>query len=157
NATLRPAVRLTYKKRSRRLFLHKLLLLPQPEDERCEEKQRLLNSCGLRVKAGTYMLLLRLSVLLSGLMIVLTLAQGYYWPGMLGSSERMLLLIVSAGIWIATAADKPILERVRHMRRYRIIRDIDVLSRQLLYYSGLSGNMHGKLLRCLPFAGSLRS
>ena len=156
SSSFRPSSYLTYRKRSYRSMWFKLLLMPGTDHERYQEKQRLLLSCGWRIEAGTYMLLQRSAAIVGCMLLLAALAQGKYAPGLLSSSERLLLLLLSAGLAIAAAADKPILERLGQIRRYRVIRDIDALSRQLLYYSGLPGNIHGKLLRCLPFAGSLR-
>lgn len=41
-------------------------------------------------------------------------------------------------------------------RRNKMLADICVIHRQLLYYAESSLNLHGKLVRCLPYAKSIR-
>src|SRR5690606_10141130 len=48
-------------------------------------------------------------------------------------------------------------DRLKNLRRYRIIREIDAISRHLLYTGGRPINLHGRLLSCLPFTRVLRA
>jgi hypothetical protein len=148
---------LTYRSRGYRSFWLRILFLPKPDQASYLEKERLLRGCGWNIAAGRYMILLRTIVFVFGIVLLLLLVQGRYAHGLLNASERLLLLVLSTVGLAAAMADTWLLEKLQHLRRYRVMRDIDVLSRQLLYYSGLSGNIHGKLMRCLPFAGSIRS
>jgi len=66
------------------------------------------------------------------------------------------LIVFSLAGGILLVFDRTILAAARKQRTYRIVREIHVLSNQLLYYSGSGMNLHSKLGRCLPYTRALR-
>lgn len=148
---------LTYRKHRLRKFLLSCLLVPRSEHTRYKERQRLLDGCGLPVEAGYYLAVCRLLMLAALTTAAWTVMASVYWPGLISRMERFVIISVSMSLLVVITADKPILEKLGQIRRYRVMKDVDVLSRQLLYYSGVSGNLHGKLMRCLPFVSAVRA
>lgn len=118
------------------------------------ETQALLAACGLRVEADLYLSARRLFIGASAT-IVLLISSGA-GASMLQPTSRVAIWSAFALLLGAAMADKPILRKLQVARRYRVMREVDMLSRQLLYYSGLHVNLHSKLMRCLPFTRILR-
>ncbi|MBD2847782.1 hypothetical protein IDH44_21525 [Paenibacillus sp. IB182496] len=67
-----------------------------------------------------------------------------------------IALAAGAALYGAVLWDTPWLEALRQVRTQRIVKEIYVISNQLLYLSGSSLNVHTKLMRCLPYARVLR-
>ncbi|MEX2415268.1 MAG: hypothetical protein WD424_03920 [Paenibacillaceae bacterium] len=133
----------------------KLLLLPSPTSRSLRERQQLLMGCGLGWQAETYlaarrMLTLTLLLLLTGMFYLERLYGPYSF------NVRVVEILLTAIIALMML-DKPFLESFMRHRRQRIVSDVYIVSRQLLYYSGSSMNLHTKLVRCLPYANSIRN
>jgi hypothetical protein len=133
----------------------KLLLLPSPTSRSVRERQQLLTGCGLSWKAEVYIAAKRLVMLAP----VLILTGMFYLERLYGPysfNVRVIEMLLTAIIALMML-DKPFLESFMRYRRQRIISDVYTVSRQLLYYTGSSMNLHTKLVRCLPYANSIRN
>jgi len=135
--------------------LHKLLLLPPTTSRSISERQQLLTGCGLLWRAEVYLAAKRLLTLTLFLIIIFMFClERLYGPYSFNVRVIEIVLIV---ILVLVMLDKPILESFMQHRRQRIINDVYNISRQLLYYTGSSMNLHTKLVRCLPYANSIRN
>lgn len=146
--------RLSGPNRRRYPFLRRLLLVPGTNHSAMRDKQSLLHACGLSVDAVSYTVWKRLGLLASaGSMAVVwfSLRDG---AGNRGTGTVVMLLL--AGIALLLALDGLILDKLRSLRRYRIVRELDSISRHLLYTGGQRTNLHGRLLGCLPLTRVIR-
>jgi hypothetical protein len=95
-----------------------------------------------------------LTVLLLMIVIGIIYMDRYSGPyGFRTSVIQILLLALVTFIWL----DKPFLEAFMRYRRQKIISDVYIISRQLLYYTGSRMNLHTKLVRCIPYTRSIRN
>ena len=147
---------LTAKRTSHSRF-QRMLRVPKSDHPIVKEKQETLLACGLRWGAGRYMAMKRLCVLSASVTGVFVVLSGQLTPNVLTRSERFGLLAVVALLITAALTEPWLLDKLKQLRRLRAMRDIYAICRQLLYYSGHSVNLHGKLLRCMPFIRTLRS
>ena len=150
---------LTYRAKQKGLqsWLKKWMLVPNGSHPAYKSKQSLLRGCGFFIEAGLYMALQRLLILTASGVLALAIVLRWYMPQVLGQTESFVVLSLSIIAIVLGLGDQHLLGKLKRIRRYRIMRDVDVLSRQLLYYSGLNTNFHSKLMRCLPFANVLRN
>jgi hypothetical protein len=133
----------------------KLLLLPSPDSSGSKERQQLLLGCGLTWSVESYLAAKRVFTLIILLFVIgLFGAEGLYDEPSLNLRISQIALIT---IIILLILDKPFLESYMRHRRQRIIGDVYTISRQLLYYTGSSMNLHTKLVRCLPYANCIRN
>lgn len=139
----------------RRPLLFRMLMIPGRESGIRKMREQLLRGCGFSLDAGTYLLIRRMVLAASGGAAMLIYASP--WPGRwLSPSLRILVLAALVMLIAALLADKPVLEVIMKRRRQRIVSDIYAISRQLLYTCGSPANLHGKLVRCLPYANAMR-
>jgi len=119
------------------------------------ERQQLLTGCGFPWKVETYLALKRILIVT----LFLVLIGLFYLERLYGSYSFNLRVIeiLLLAILILIMLDKPFLESYMHHRRQKIISDVYIVSRQLLYYTGSTMNLHTKLVRCLPYANSIRN
>lgn len=136
--------KLRHNKRAKRGLLMKLLRLHALSPEVVLYSQ-LLASSGLRLNAMSYLMMKRSALIIGALAsITLLTKQQIVTSSVLIASLALLLL------------DKPFFQMLSQRRKKRIMHEVYVLSRQLLYYSGSKMNLHSKLKRCLPFTTVLR-
>lgn len=69
----------------------------------------------------------------------------WVWVIMVGGCGGVLLL-----------GDRYLLEAAKRYRTHRIIEEIYMVSKQLLYFSGSKRHLHGKLSQCTPFTKLIR-
>ena len=74
--------------------------------------------------------------------------------GPYGFNVRVIEIVITAIIALVTL-EKAFWNHSVRARRQRIISDVYHVSRQLLYYTGSSMNLHTKLVRCSPYANSI--
>lgn len=117
-------------------------------------KQALLRACGLNLDIRAYAFWKRLSVLaaMGSWLAVRWSAEG----ASAGRGAPVMLQLIPVAVIALLLLDGVILERLKQMRRYRIMQEIDAISRHLLYTGGQPVNLHARLLLCLPFARVLR-
>lgn len=149
---LRRRIAWTGRRHTRRF---RLLLVPGRDHPAMRNRQSLLQACGLQVDAAAYTFWKRLCIIvatvsLAGMWQVMRLASG-------NRSVYVTLVLFLLTIIAALIMDGFLLEKMKNLRRYRIIREIDAISRHLLYTGGRSINLHGRLLSCLPFTRVLRA
>lgn len=138
-----------------RRLLGAALLVPAADSGAYKMRAQLLRGCGFTMDAGAYLLLRRAALAAAAGSAVLVYASP--WLGReLPPSFRVVLLAGLAAVILMLLADRLILEAIMRRRRQGIVRDICAISRQLLYMSGSNTNLHGKLVRCLPYAASIR-
>jgi hypothetical protein len=71
--------------------------------------------------------------------------------------QPVYLLLFSTISLVLLGADRVLLESIGKHRSQQIMKEIYVLSNQLLYYNGSRQSLHHKLSRCLPFTNVIRS
>jgi hypothetical protein len=117
-------------------------------------RRTLLEGCGLRFDPALYVACRRSALTLFSLFLILLLGisrmQGVpaivYWNS----------LFLAASLTGAIAGDTVWLKAFRKYRSDRIRKELVAVSSQLLYYIGSRLHLHGKLMRCLPFARIIR-
>lgn len=139
----------------RRVRAYRLLLVPGRDHPAMRARQGLLRACGLQVDASAYTFWKRLCL------IAASAAVAGLWPAMrLSAGNRgvyIAVVLFMLAIIAMLALDGFLLEKLKNVRRYHIIREIDAISRHLLYSGGRQINLHGRLLSCLPFTRALRA
>lgn len=136
-------------------LLHALLLSSAAEP--VEAKQQLLDGAGIPAGALLYETARRLGIAAAALatgaaytaMAVTAPAWSLYLP-----PPYVLAASLSAGMLLLF--DKPVLGVLKKQRSDRIVKEIYMLSHQLLYYGGSKMNLHHKLVRCLPHTRTIR-
>jgi hypothetical protein len=139
-------------KRIRREAAKLLLVYRQPE--RLEAKAQLLLAAGIRLEAEAYETMRR------GLMLIGVLA------GCAGAAgvqrmvhlpvEPVYVLTASAVCLLLLATDRKLLEQLKLRRGHQIVKEIYVISNQLLYFNGSRMNLHHKLMRCVQPTRTIR-
>ncbi|MEF3306420.1 hypothetical protein PV407_25025 [Paenibacillus sp. GYB003] len=118
-------------------------------------KERLLLESGLRFDPLLYELLRRAVMTLGcGLAAFgyTGMRQGWRLPWI----EPAYVLVSGLIVVLLLAFDRTILESLGKYRTYRVMKEIYMLSHQLLYYSGSKMSLHAKLNRCVPFCQNIR-
>jgi hypothetical protein len=143
-----------YQRRSTKWLLT-LLFIPSPNSRSMREKQQLLIGCGLTWRSEVYvatrrMLTLSLLAIIWGTIYIDQYSGPYEFHLRV---VQILLCALISFMWL----DKPFLEAFMRYRRQKIISDIYIISRQLLYYTGSRMNLHTKLVRCIPYTHMIRN
>jgi len=155
---LRPAlplqrVKLMLEKRRRYRLLRCLFLVPK-EESRLEELGSLLESSGWSIDATDYTAGKRL------LIVVFTFGGMLaYWGWEKQWISGIALLAAAAvcvTVLVVLGCDKLIWRAMREQRRARIVREIQLVSSQLLYYKHSRMNLHHQLQRCVPLTSYIR-
>lgn len=138
-----------------KVFLRlKRLFRIYPSDRHTELKQLLILS-GIQVHADSYLLMKRfMLMIISGFALSLLIVQkifSVFSIHIVTGATLTCLCLALLFIW-----DKPIFESLKKRRSRKIVNEIYVLSRQLLYYSSSKMNLHVKLTRCYPHAHVLK-
>lgn len=121
-----------------------------------EVKERLLLESGWRIDPTLYELLRRASLLVGGLLAAFGFAavrEGWKLPGI----DPVYVLAAGAVIVVVWSFDRIWLESLAKVRSQRVMKEIYMLSNQLLYYNGSKMSLHAKLSRCVPFCRTIRS
>jgi hypothetical protein len=147
------AMKSHHERRSR--WFRKLFFIPSPTSRSMKERQQLLIGCGLTWKSETYLAVKRI-LTLSLLLIMIGIFFLEKYDGPYGFHVKVIEIVLAAFIALVLV-DRPFLESFMRHRRQKIINDVYTISRQLLYYTGSSMNLHTKLVRCLPYANSIRN
>jgi len=119
----------------------------------------LLLGCGFGREgdaAAVYSLLRRLLLGIAGILLAAAWRFGAALAAAVPAVPLHAPTLLLAGICAALLWDKPILEAVRRYRAQRIVKEIHIVSSQLLYYAGSSLHIHTKLARCLPYTTVIR-
>jgi len=114
------------------------------------ERDSLLAGCGLRIPADVYLASRR-----SALLLMPAVAVAVYFLGRAGTipeSRSLYAVLALIVLFLLALYDKSALEAFKRYRADRIRREIVVIGSQLLYYAGSRLHLHGKLMRCLPYA-----
>lgn len=139
----------------RRARAFRSLLVPDRDHPAMRARQALLRACGLQVDELAYTFWKRLCL------IAATAAAAGLWPAVRFSSGDRGVYVSLAVLMVAIvgmlALDGFLLEKMKEMRRYQIMSEIDAISRHLLYTGGRQINLHGRLLSCQPLARVLRA
>ncbi|MEF3307987.1 hypothetical protein PV433_03615 [Paenibacillus sp. GYB004] len=121
-----------------------------------EEKGRLLAEGGIRIDPLRYELLRRFLLLAGGGSVAVgyaAAAKSWTLPWI----EPVHVMAAGAVIGVFAGFDRTLLVSLGKYRSNKIMREIYVLSNQLLYYTGSKMSLHAKLNRCLPFCRAIRS
>ena len=146
-------VRLMLEKRRRYRLLRSLFLVPK-EESRLTELGSLLEACGWPIDAADYTAGKRLLIISFALIGALA-----YWGWEKQWIAGMALLAVAAvcvAVLVVLGCDKLIWRAMREQRRARIVREIQLVSSQLLYYKHSRMNLHHQLQRCVPLTSYIR-
>ncbi|MGG4035408.1 hypothetical protein ABEV74_17100 [Paenibacillus cisolokensis] len=117
------------------------------------EREALLAGCGYTGDAAVYVLARRVIVVTAP-----AVAAAYVLLD-LDAWIRLSPFAVLSGLAVLYGAalwDRIWLRSLSRLRAQRIMKEIYVVSNQLLYLSGSSLHIHAKLMRCLPFTHALR-
>jgi hypothetical protein len=134
-------------------FMLKLLMIKPGKG--MEERKQLLIGSGITLGPSVYEAIRRLLTIC--LLIVACLSYlAFSHPSLVLYMNPVYLLAGSAIVLLLALMDKKLLEQVKVRRSHRIVKEIYVISHQLLYYSGSHMNLHAKLIRCLPQMRMLR-
>lgn len=131
------------------------LLLIATDESKLAPKRQLLAECGFSMDVVRYELLARFT----GFSAVLLGSLGYWLArnhsGFFGGSPDWLEWFAAA-LLILLFFDSRLLSLLKKRRSRSIVNEVYLLSRQLLYYSGSSMNLHLKLVRCVPLTKTIR-
>lgn len=125
------------------------------ESHSLHERTVWLNGCGLRVDPRLYLACRRL--LIAACMLVVMLGLGPALAGTRGFPgwwKPGIGAFILAGI---VYFDGTLLNALRRYRSDRIRRELIAVSSQLLYYTSSRLHLHGKLMKCLPLTGMIRT
>jgi hypothetical protein len=132
------------------------LLLIQEGSPHMEERKQLLVGCGTEWDANLYETIRRISVLV--LAVVCSLGYlAFQQPSLTLFVNPVYVIAGSLIILILLLFDRKLLSQIKESRSQRIVKEIYLISQQLLYYSGSQMNLHAKLNRCLPQTRTLRA
>ncbi|MNI50146.1 hypothetical protein D3C73_1047910 [compost metagenome] len=134
-------------------FLFKLTMV-QPS-HRLEERRQLLMGCGVGVDPKIYEVIRRLLLLL--VLVIGTL--GYMAlrnPALTLFINPVYVITGCCILFILCWFDNKLLEQIQARRAQQIVKEIFVLSHQLLYYSSSNMSLHAKLSRCVPQTRTMR-
>jgi hypothetical protein len=118
-------------------------------------KERLLLQAGLRVDPVLYEM---------GRRFVIGCAMAVFLYGAIAANrpllhlfgEPVLLAFAGAAMILIGGCDRVWLEALGKLRAQKIMKEVYIISNQLLYYTGSKLSLHAKLVRCVPFAGLIR-
>lgn len=136
------------------LYLMRLLLMSPGADSR-EEKQQLLDGIGFPLHVLQYEAVRRLGIY-AALLTAAAAYMGFREPAFTLYMPPAYVLAGAVSIGLLLFFDKFTLAALHKQRSDRIIKEIYVLSHQLLYYGGSQMNLHSKLTRCLPHVRAIR-
>jgi hypothetical protein len=121
-----------------------------------EECKQLLIGCGTQWDAILYEATRRLLIfLLAALSLVGYLA--LQQPGLTLFINPVYVITASLSFLILLLFHRKLLSELKERRSQRIVKEIYLISQQLLYYSGSQMNLHAKLTRCVSQTRTLRS
>ncbi|MFD1954255.1 hypothetical protein ACFSL6_08715 [Paenibacillus thailandensis] len=118
------------------------------------EREALLAGCGVTADAAWYVFARKL--MLGVLFAALVLAVLARVASVLAGNAWTFCIIVIGTLIVLLFGDLPLLRYVRRLRAHQITKEIYVISNQLLYLADSSLHIHTKLMRCLPFARTMR-
>jgi hypothetical protein len=126
--------------------------LDSPSLEAC--KQLLIGS-GIRLDAIVYETIRRMLIVL---LTVLTMAGylAFQQPSLTLFINPFYVISCSMSFLIFIIFDRKVLLQLKERRAHRIVKEIYLISHQLLYYSGSKMNLHAKLSRCLSQTRTLQ-
>jgi len=134
--------------------------LLKPASASYKERESLLAGCGFTADAAWYMLG-RMAWIGLGFIVAWG---GTLYPDLATAAVAWLPVLppftlpAIGGIAAVLAMwDKPFLAAFRRQRSARIMKEIYVVSQQLLYFDGASLHLHVKLTRCLPYTRAIRA
>lgn len=125
------------------------------ESAALHERRVWLIGCGLRIQPGLYLACRRMVIFLSFSIAAFLWIFDMLgiWPLRSTWNAMLLSALPACAAWFDGAA----LNVVRRYRTDRIRRELIAISSQLLYYTGSRLHLHGKLMRCLPLTGIIRT
>ncbi|MFC0212293.1 hypothetical protein ACFFK0_07440 [Paenibacillus chartarius] len=123
------------------------LLLVSKSDGKLTAKQLLLHGAGIQTEAVVYETVRR-GLLICSIAVVGLGAAGLQNPSLL-PVEAMYVALSGAICTVLLAADGKLLEQWKVQRSHRIVKEIYIVSSQLLYFTGSKMNLHLKLMRCV--------
>jgi len=146
-------IRIMLEKQRRYRLLRSLRLVPKDES-RLEELRSLLEACGWPIDAASYTAIRRLLIINFSLLGALA-----YWgwekQWIPGTALLIVTAVCCAGL-VVLGSDKLIWRALREQRRARIVREVQLVSSQLLYYKHSRMNLHNQLQRCVPLTSYIR-
>ncbi|MDF2815059.1 MAG: hypothetical protein K0Q81_1259 [Paenibacillus sp.] len=120
-----------------------------------EQKKQLLVRSGFQVDLIDYEVIRRLLSFLA-VVVVLLGTTAARLQGMDRYIEPVYLLLCGGIMLLLLGTDRVILKAISKQRSQQIMKEIYVLSNQLLYYNGSRQSLHHKLSRCIPFTRVVR-
>lgn len=125
------------------------------ESRSLHERIVLLAGCGMRIDPRAYLACRRLLIAVCLLAVALSL--GLDAAGMAEMSRWWKSVLAASIIAGVAYCDGTVLRAMRKYRTDRIRRELIAVSSQLLYYTSSRLHLHGKLMKCLPLTGMIRT
>jgi hypothetical protein len=146
-------IRLMLEKRRRYRLLRALLLVPK-EESRLDELRILLEACGWPIDAADYTAVKRLLII--GLTFIGAIAYRGWEQQWIAGMALIAVAAACVAALVVLGCDRLIWRAMREQRRARIVREIQLISSQLLYYKHSRMNLHHQLQRCVPLTSYIR-
>ena len=125
------------------------------ESKSLHERTVWLSGCGLRIDPRVYLAGRRLTIAVCLLFIALGIGLDILGRrNLIDGWKPGLAFCLMGGL---AYFDGMALNALRKYRTERIRRELIAICRQLLYYTGSRLHLHGKLLKCLPLTGMIRT
>lgn len=121
-----------------------------------EHKKQLLARSGFQIDPTGYEIIRRLLLSLASMGLGLGLV-AWRLPVLTNWIQPMYIVLICSILLVLLGADHVMLESIGKRRAQLIMKEIYVLSNQLLYYNGSRQSLHHKLSRCIPFTQIIRS
>lgn len=120
-----------------------------------QSRMELLKNCGLQIHTLFYEFLRRLCCIMTGFLIILSYLALHY-PILLLNMNPYFIGLASIILLIFLCNDKKILEQLKKNRNEKIVKEIYLVSHQLLYYTNSHLNLHAKLAKCVGLTKTIR-
>jgi len=131
------------------------MLLIRKNTTKMNELKGLLVGSGIAVEPVLFEAVRRLGVALAAFVGAL----GYFAlraPALTLYIQPAFVIVASLVVLVPLLGYKVVLQSLKRQRSNRIVKEIYVLSNQLLYYSTSKMNLHAKLTRTVPFTRTIR-
>ncbi|MDF2668665.1 MAG: hypothetical protein K0R67_971 [Paenibacillus sp.] len=131
------------------------VLAIQPDSLGYEHKKQLLAKSGFQVSPISYEIARRMLLVIAGAIMAIGIA-AVRLQLLDRFVEPVYMMLAGCIMILVLGTDRIILEAISKQRAQQIMKEIYVLSNQLLYYNGSRQSLHNKLSRCIPFTRVIR-
>jgi hypothetical protein len=118
-------------------------------------RRTLLQECGWHIQPIFYEFIRRFGCIITGTVVCLSYFS-FRYPILIFYANPIFIGLFSLILLIFLGNDKKILEQIRQLRREQIVKEINEVSHQLLYYTNSQLNLHAKLSKCTSLTKTIR-